>query len=162
MLQNEVPDAANLAAALAARESGARVLLNAAPAKAPGQVLAAAIDIIVVNAIEAEMLTGIAVAGTIEGALAAAHLLARNYPVAVVTAGAAGVACAAPGSADITIPAVKVKVESTHGAGDTFIGQLAASLAVGDIMETALDKANRAAARLVGMPEAERLRQVRS
>lgn len=82
--------------------------------------------------------------------------------LAVVTAGAAGVACAAPGSADITIPAVKVKVESTHGAGDTFIGQLAASLAVGDIMETALDKANRAAARLVGMPEAERLRQVRS
>ena len=156
VLQNEVPDAANLAAALAARESGTRVLLNAAPARVVGPALAAAVDTIVVNAIEAEMLTGIAVADTIEGALAAARLLAKSYPTAVVTAGAAGVACAGRESADIAIPALKVKVESTHGAGDTFIGQLAASLAAGETMERALDRANRAAALLVATPEAER------
>jgi len=48
-----------------------------------------------------------------------------------------------------TIPALPIKVVSTHGAGDTFVGSLAADLARGVDVARALDQANRAAAPLV-------------
>jgi ribokinase len=156
VLQNEVPDAANVAAAQAMRGGAGRVLFNAAPARLPSPALAAAVDIIVVNAIEAELLAKVPVVETLEAALAAARLLAEDYPVAVVTAGGQGVACASRDGAEIAIEGVKVRVESTHGAGDEFIGYLAASLAAGEPIEAALRNANRAAALLVGTPRAER------
>lgn len=156
VLQNEVPDAANLAAAKAVREAGGLVLLNAAPARALSAELQALVDIIVVNGVEAEMLAGVPVVETLEGALAAARLLTKHYRQAVVTAGGAGVAYAGADGAECMIEALPIKVESTHGAGDEFIGVLAAELASGTAMETALDKANAAAAKLVGTPEADR------
>ena len=45
---------------------------------------------------------------------------------------------------------------STHGAGDTFVGTLAARLALGDAMSAALTVANREAAKLVSTPESAR------
>ena len=54
MLQNEVPAAVNLDAARLAHRRGLRVLLNAAPALPMDTELAAMIDVLVVNAIEAE------------------------------------------------------------------------------------------------------------
>jgi ribokinase len=66
------------------------------------------------------------------------------------TAGGEGVACVERGKArEIAMPARKVKLVSTHGAGDEFIGALAASLAAGFDIEAALEKANDAAAILV-------------
>ncbi|WP_336799985.1 ribokinase [Kaistia sp. MMO-174] len=152
VLQNEVPDAANVAAAQAAKRAGARVILNAAPGRIPSPALAAAVDIIVVNAIEAELLAGVPVVESLQGALAAARILSRSYPVAVVTAGGEGVACVTASGEEIAIAAIKVKLVSTHGAGDAFIGMLAASLAGDDLLAVALDKANRAAAELVSRP----------
>lgn len=114
------------------------------------------IDLIVVNAIEAEMLAGVPVVETLDGALSAAMLLARIYPEVVVTAGGAGVAYANRDGGRITIDAVRVKVESTHGAGDEFIGVLAAQIAWGALMDGALRKANQAAAKLVSTPEKDR------
>jgi ribokinase len=54
------------------------------------------------------------------------------------------------------LPGIKVAVASTHGAGDTFVGALAARMAVGDLFETALSIANREAAKLVSTPEEKR------
>jgi len=156
VLQSEVPDEANVAAATAVRQAGGRVLINAAPARMLSQELQSAVDIIVVNAIEAEMLAGVPVVETLAGALVAARLLTRTYSQAIVTAGGAGVAYADAGGTEICIEAVKIKVESTHGAGDEFIGVLAAALATGTDMEAALRRANEAAARLVSTPEASR------
>ncbi|MCF1448149.1 ribokinase [Agrobacterium vitis] len=157
VLQNEIPDAANVAAARAVRQAGGRVLINAAPARALSADLQNLIDIIVVNAIEAEMLAGVPVVETLDGALEAARRLLANFPDVVVTAGGAGVAYASRGGEEIVLPAVKVKVESTHGAGDMFIGVMAAALATGKSMPDALSLANIEAAKLVATPEAERL-----
>jgi ribokinase len=47
-------------------------------------------------------------------------------------------------------------VASTHGAGDMFVGTLAARLALGDAMSSALTVANQEAAKLVSTPESAR------
>ncbi|SES46111.1 PfkB family carbohydrate kinase [Rhizobium sp. NFR03] len=156
VLQNEVPDAANVAAARRAKAAGALVLLNAAPARTLSDALKTLVDILVVNAIEAEMLAGVDVVETLDGALSAARILKAGYPQVVVTAGGAGVAAVDKDGHEITIEPVKVSVESTHGAGDEFIGMLAAQTARGATLEVALAEANKAAAKLVATPEAER------
>lgn len=156
VLQNEIPDAANVAAAKAMKSFGGCVLLNAAPARELSDTLKDHVDILVVNGIEAEMLAGVPVVETLSSALEAARILARVYPAAVVTAGGAGVAYVTAEGEELAIEGVKVKVESTHGAGDEFIGVLAAEIASGAVMEGALRKANNAAARLVAMPEVDR------
>ena len=158
LLQNEVPEAANIAAARAVKAKGGRVLLNAAPARALSVELTALVDILVVNAIEAEFLAGVAVVETLDGAAQAARRLVEAYPVAIVTAGGEGVACCARTGEAFALPAIPVKVASTHGAGDEFVGALAAGLARGKDVQAAVTAANAASALLVSMPEAERNR----
>ena len=148
VLQNEVPDAANLAAARRARMGGAVTILNAAPAREPCPGLPEAIDLLVVNALEAEMLGGGTVS-TRREALAAAVLLLDRFGAVVVTAGGAGLAYADRSGSRTTIEALPVEIVSTHGAGDAFVGTLAAALAREATMMEALEAANAAAAALV-------------
>lgn len=148
ILQNEVPDAVNLAAAQAAREAGAIVCLNAAPFRAlPGE-LAALVDVLIVNAIEAEELCGRPVTD-LASATAAAQELATRFPGVVVTAGGAGVAGVRSGDAPVALEALPVRLVSTHGAGDAFVGALVRSLAAGASFAESLSRANEAAARHV-------------
>ncbi|ESZ61098.1 ribokinase [Mesorhizobium sp. C120A] len=156
LLQNEVPDAANIAAARAVKASGGRVVLNAAPARTLSAELTALIDIVIVNAIEAEFLAGVPVVDTLAGAAEAARRLIDAYPSAIVTAGGEGVAYCDRTGAAFALAAVPVKVVSTHGAGDEFVGAFAAGLARGHQMEAAIATANAAAALLVATPEGER------
>lgn len=102
------------------------------------------------------MLAGVPDVETLDGALEAAKTLANGFPEVVVTAGGAGVAFAGRDGAEVLITAVKVEVESTHGAGDEFIGVLAAEIASGKTMNAALEKANHAAAKLIATREADR------
>ena len=125
VLQNEVPDHANVAAGKAIKATGGMVILNAAPARDLSPELATLVDIIVVNAIEAEQLARVPIVDTLDGALKAARLLTADYPVAVVTAGGEGVACATKDGDEFIIEAIKVNLVSTHGAGDEFTGVLA-------------------------------------
>ncbi|BBE70583.1 PfkB family carbohydrate kinase [Oharaeibacter diazotrophicus] len=157
VLQNEVPAAVNRAAAAAAAARGLVVVWNAAPALAPDPELLGHVGVVVVNAVEAEMLGGGAVED-LAAALAAAGRLAGGR-IAVVTAGGAGVAVAGPGVAE-TIAAAAVTVRSTHGAGDCFVGVLAARLAAGDDIATAVRAGNAAAGRLVALTEAERAARI--
>ena len=154
VLQNEIAEAANLAAARRARAAGARVILNAAPARPLDRALATCIDILVVNGVEAEMLGGGAVA-TLADARRAARTLSATVATVVVTAGGAGVAAHGPGI-DLSLPAEPVEVQSTHGAGDCFVGVLAAHLAAGAALPAAIAAANAAAARLVATAESDR------
>lgn len=155
LLQNEVPDAANIAAARAVKASGGCVVLNAAPARTLSAELTALIDIVIVNAIEAEFLAGIPVVDTLAGATEAARRLIDAYPSAIVTAGGEGVAYC-DRTAAFALAAIPVKVASTHGAGDEFVGAFAAGLARGHPVEAAIATANAAAASLVATPEGER------
>ena len=54
LLQNEIPEAVNTAVARMAREQGAQVWLNAAPARPLPQALADCLDLLIVNRVEAE------------------------------------------------------------------------------------------------------------
>lgn len=155
VLQNEIPDDANLAAAALARARGARVILNAAPARAMPASLAPLIDILVVNAVEAEMLGACAVASLDEATTAARHL-ARSIPAVIVTAGGDGAAIESAGWSGV-LPAHRVALRSTHGAGDAYIGALAARLAAGSALQDAARYANAAAAVLVSTVEEQRV-----
>jgi ribokinase len=155
VLQNEIPELVNEAVARRARERELTIIINAAPARAFATSLPHLIDVLVVNAIEAEMLGGGRVS-SLETAAQAAATLALRFKAAVVTAGADGVAfCGETGQSAI-LPGLPVTVASTHGAGDTFVGTLAARLAFGDAMSAALAIANQEAAKLVSTPESAR------
>ena len=91
VLQNEIPDAANVFAAEAAKRQGARVVFNAAPTRPLDPLLAQNVDILVVNAVEAEMMCGVAVASLAAAAEAAAQLSSQVSNV-IVTAGGMGLA----------------------------------------------------------------------
>ena len=156
VLQSEIPEVVNLEGARLIRAAAGKVILNAAPARPVSQALLDLVDILVVNAIEAEMLGGSAAVETLAGALSAAEKLLERCTAVVVTAGGEGCAYANRAGERVSLPAEKVKVESTHGAGDEFIGALAAALFAGLPMQKALESASRAAALLVSTPEQRR------
>lgn len=151
VLQNEVPEALNLAAAQAARARGLRVVLNAAPMRALPGAFAALVDLLVVNAVESEML-GTGPVRDLAGAEAAARMLAGRFAAVVVTAGSAGLAGRGPDGA-FAIPAEPVRAVSSHGAGDVFTGTLAAALAAGAALPDAARAGSRAAARHVAQQD---------
>jgi ribokinase len=145
LLQNEVPEAVNLAAAKQAKQLGIRVCLNAAPARPLCSEMQAAVDLLVVNGVEARDLSGNPV-NDLSDACMAAQLLSQQYPAVIVTAGEHGVAWCEAGGHSQSIPAEKVILVSTHGAGDCFMGTLCTSLLQGETLAKAIAKANRAAA----------------
>jgi ribokinase len=149
LLQNEIPEAANLAAARAARAAGLRVVLNAAPARPVAPELLALADLLVVNRLEAAQLTGLPEDAHEAAALA---LLERGPRHVVVTLGAEGLHCRCRSDEAVTLAAPQVAVVSTHGAGDAFTGALAARLDAGAAMPEALAFAQGAAALHVSTP----------
>lgn len=151
LLQNEVPEDINLAAAAGARRAGVPVLLNAAPARPIPTPLRDVLDILVVNAVEAEQLGAQPVAG-LEGAVEAAGHLLELAPAVIVTVGGAGLAVAGRAGERFALPAHAVAIASTHGAGDALVGALAARLAAGDALAEAAAYANAAAALAVATP----------
>ena len=155
VLQNEVPNDANHAAAAVARDAGCGVILNAAPARALPDGLPGFVDILVVNALEAEALSDVTVTDTASAARAAANLLTMAA-CTIVTAGGDGVAAANRDGFALTLPAHPVNVVSTHGAGDVFVGALAARLADGSTLLDALGYANAAAALTVASSATQR------
>jgi ribokinase len=153
VMQNEVPEAANRALA-DRRRPGDRLVLNAAPARAVAPALLAALDLLVVNRIEAAAMTGTP-PGALDAVAAAERLRALGPRAVVVTLGAQGLVLAAPGARPLPMPAHPVPVVSTHGAGDAFTGALAAELARGAGLAAACHFAAAAAALTVAShPEA--------
>ncbi len=145
VLQNEIPEALNIVAAAEARRRGIRTLLNAAPSRPMSADFTKLVDILVVNALEAEMM-GAAPIATLPQAAAAARNLADRFEAVIVTAGALGLAAFGAEDQQFTVPARKITVVSSHGAGDAFIGALAAGLVQGAPFKTACAAASQAAA----------------
>jgi ribokinase len=148
VLQNEVLESINVAAAQLAKDDRIRVILNAAPARPLKPELAAHVDVLVVNAVEAEMICGVAVT-SLRAATEAAVLLCQQVANVVVTAGGLGLAVAERGATPYVEAAHSVKLVDTHGAGDAFIGALAAHLGSGVSLAEAVRFANAAAALFV-------------
>lgn len=126
VLQLEVPMKAVCAIASRAKQRGARVVLNAAPAHSLPDALLASVDVLIVNALEAAAIAdSLFMPTTSPDFTAAVH---RHYGCAVVlTLGASG-AIAAVDDALLTVEAPEVQVIDTTGAGDALVGALAAAL----------------------------------
>jgi len=155
LLQNEVPEAANAALAAKARADGAKVILNAAPARPFDTDLRSKIDLLIANRVEAAMLSGRALE-TDADATAVAESLAAGRCDTIVTLGGDGAVFAPAGGTPQHRPAPPVDVRSSHGAGDAFAGALAARLALGADLPDALGYAQAAAALHVSSTPAER------
>ncbi|CAM5344473.1 Ribokinase OS=Streptomyces viridochromogenes OX=1938 GN=rbsK PE=3 SV=1 [Streptomyces viridochromogenes] len=140
LLQLEIPQAAVLAGARAARRHGVRTILTPSPARPLPDDLLGAIDLIVPNEHEAATLTGRT------DPREAAGVLLDLVPEVVVTLGASGSLYAARGAEPLTVPAPKVTAVDSTGAGDTFVGALAVALGEGRPMPDALKWASCAAA----------------
>jgi len=154
MASCEVPLAATIAAFTHARGGGAFTLLNPAPAPAqplPDELLALC-DLLTPNETELRALAGASHDVPLQEAATA--LLACGVGAVAVTLGAAGCALFRPGNAPLTLAGHTMPVADTIGAGDTFTGALAASLARGDSLDVALAWANAAAALSVTAPGA--------
>ena len=141
LLQGELPMPTTVAWARAARAAGAKVILNAAPmADLPGDLLSA-LSLLVVNEGELQALVG--AQPDMPTALRAAASL--GPAVVVATLGARG--CAAwDGQTLHAVPARPVTVVDSTGAGDTFVGALAAALWQQRPLAEALLRANAAGA----------------
>lgn len=150
ILQNEIPEAVNISVARQAKKSGAMVIHNAAPARSMSDEFLDLIDVLVVNRVEAQMLSGHAVTLAPGAATALAHYKRENLSI-IVTLGGDGLVVRSKGNATTILAPHKVKVVSTHGAGDCFIGTLASRLGAGDELLTAATCANRAAAHYVAL-----------
>jgi ribokinase len=133
VISAEVPVPA-IKAALA-RARGTLCVLNLAPApEIPEQaaaIVADGVEWLVVNGPEAGAVLGRPVEGLKDAAAAAAELVTAGARHAVVTAGAHGAALAGPDGDPLTIEAFGVEAVDTVGAGDTFVGALAVTLAAG-------------------------------
>jgi ribokinase len=148
ILQNEIPEPVNLSVAKAARAHGAIVIMNAAPARSMSPALRECIDVLIVNRIEAEMLSGETVRDD-TGVLTALAKLGVGTQSVIVTLGGDGVIIKGADSEAAKIAPKRVKVVSSHGAGDCFVGTLAANLAQGVSLIQAAEFANAEAARHV-------------
>ncbi len=148
LLQNEVPESVNLAAATEARRRDVPVILNAAPFRALSRRFSALVDVLVVNAVEAEMMGAQPICSLLNAADAAQDL-AQTFDAVIVTAGAMGLAARTANDGAFQLPAHEVAVVSSHGAGDAFLGAFAAALLSGVGFRQACAMAAAAAARHV-------------
>lgn len=135
LCQLEVPLAVVESAAVLARAAGVLVIVNASPSQPMSQELLTATDLLVVNDGEAKLLPD------------------DLEPAVIITRGAEG-ADYIPGTRgasglpteDLHVPAIRVSAVDTTGAGDTFAGTLAATLAERRPMSQAMQIASAAAA----------------
>lgn len=130
----EIPMAGVVAAAQAAREAGARVLLNNSPfaADLPRELIDCT-DVLLVNEHELAALLGIDEPKSWEDADwtdLAGRLAALGFAQALVTLGAAGSVVLGAG-APHRVAGVPVDAVDTTGCGDAFMGAVLAGLAAG-------------------------------
>ena len=144
LLQNEISETVNLEIAKKAKAVGCKVWLNAAPAKKINSAFFSLVDICIVNRVEAEFYNFIN-----------SNKTHKNLTI-IKTLGHEGLELIEPSGKIRKIPAFKVNPISSHGAGDMFIGALAARYLIGDTMENALVYAQAAAALFISRAEEER------
>ena len=156
VLQNEVPETVNRAVAAEARKSDATVVLNAAPMRPMAPELLALVDLLIVNRVEAEELFATPIRNAEDALDAAARAPGDFAGELIVTLGSDGLVHrdrSGRARHHATRPA---PVVSAHGAGDVFVGALAARMAASAAMEDAIADAQAAAAHYVSTPLEER------
>jgi ribokinase len=144
LCQNEVEPAATFALLERAARRGARTILNLAPAAPVPAAVLDATDVLVVNELEAATAAGLRAGEAHEPQVLAGDLAKRHGLTCVVTLGAAGAIAQGP-AGGWRIGALPVEPVDTTGAGDAFVGVLAAALDQGLDLPDALRRASVAA-----------------
>ncbi len=137
LAQFEIPDAAIRNAFEKAKACGAKTLLNPAPIRPIEPDIHNLTDMLILNEHELAALSGLTVDvdSTATIFAAAEHLCNLGYRTVIVTLGAKGIKLIHHGNRH-SITARPVMAIDTTGAGDTFIGGLAAGLLSGmDLLE---------------------------
>lgn len=167
LMQLETPVPTLAHAARIAKEKGATVVLNPAPAPSsplPDELLKH-VDILVPNQTETERLSGIAVKDDETLLEAIRKLQAIGVGQVVVTLGSRGAMTVIDGQ-PLMVPSVKVKAVDSTAAGDTFCGALCVRLSEGSSVEEAMHFACKAASLTVTRMGAQQsipyLREVKS
>ena len=167
--QFEIPQATVIGFFEAGRSAGAATLLNPAPAMSCSPELLRLTDVLVLNETELAYFaekTLEPTTSTDEIVRIAKGLRVDREQVVVVTLGARGVV-AIVDDRTVDVPGNPVSAIDTTGAGDCFVGNLAAALADGATLERAVRLANAAASLCVqrtgagvSMPYIEETRRV--
>ena len=145
LLNNEVPEAVNLAAVAIAKQYGVKIIFNPAPARKLPKAIVEAVTIFTPNEFEEKLLaSGFQLLGD-DGLRANSSKLKAEV---VTTLGAKGCRI---GSTGEVVPAPAVKAVDSTGAGDTFNAVLAVRLAEGEELREACVAANEAAAQSVAV-----------
>ncbi|MGJ4953574.1 ribokinase [Bradyrhizobium sp. HKCCYLS20291] len=165
--QFEIPQATIVAFFQRAKAAGATTILNPAPASAFASGLYPLIDILVLNETELGFLAGVELgdAPTPQQVVDAVRTLEpRPDQTVCVTLGKRGAVAVTAGEASL-VAGRAVKAVDTTGAGDCFVGALAARLSQGAAIADAIGYANVAASISVqrmgagpSMPTAEEVR----
>jgi ribokinase len=146
MLQLETPLETVVAAARAARQAGAQVMLDPAPARPLPDELLRLTDILTPNETEAAILCGLP-PGRLDPARAAAigqELRGRGPEAVIIKLGEQGSVLVGGGEPRL-LPAPRVTAIDTTAAGDVFNAALAVGLSEGRDLEAACRFAHRAA-----------------
>ncbi len=142
--QFETPIATTRVAFRMARQADARTILNLAPMVPFPARLMKLVDIAVLNEIELAQATGAKIDARSSQRAIVTACRRLGAPTVIATLGARGLIIVSPDGVT-ALPAHKAKVVDTTGAGDCFVGALAARLAAGASLVDAARYANAAA-----------------
>lgn len=145
VLQLESPLPTVLHAMHVARNHKVAVLLNPAPARQLPVNTLRGLDILVLNTVEAAMLSDMVVSSLQQASASAEFFRSCGVQTVIVTMGSDGLVLA-DDHGTMAYPAPHVKAVDSTGAGDTFVGALAGELTRGRSMLDAVNFAQRAAA----------------
>ncbi|MEO6015062.1 MAG: ribokinase [Devosia sp.] len=135
IVQQEIAPGSTIRALSMASERGARSILNTAPFLDTTREAAKRADIVVANETEFALLAG---EGDLDEKMEG--YVAATKRTIIVTLGPDGAKAMSP-DAKFSVPAMKVTPVDTVGAGDTFVGYLAAGLEAGLDLEAAMRRA---------------------
>ena len=159
-MQNEINSDANFEVVKKVPKS-TYVIFNAAPALSPQKDFFERIDLLIVNQLEAKMLLG-KESATFDYFGALKKLQNLGPKEVIITLGADGYMGICKDGEIFSKPGIKVDVLSTHGAGDSFVGTLAAFICKGEPISVAAQYAQASSALHVKTPidQREKIKEV--
>lgn len=140
IMQFEIPLETVYYTARFARANGIKCIVNPAPGLPADLDQLRNVDYFIPNESEAETIAGKPVRSIDEAKECAKYFVSTGIPRVIITLGANGALLAADGTLE-QIPACKVEVKDTTGAGDAFIGSFATFLAEGIPEREAISRA---------------------